>query len=387
MNHQFRIQIISFAFIRTVFNTTFRMIYPFLPIFSRGLGVDISALSLALTSRQAIGIFAPFLSIIFESKGRKLGMLIGLSLFTVGTTLVVIWPIYSVFFLSLLLTTLGKYMFDPVMQGYIGEEVPYQKRGLAIAVTELGWSMAFIIGIPLMGFLISRRGWISPFGILTILGFLSIFLIAKIIQPTARSNIDWKKIFENCRQVLSFPPALAALSIGIAISTANEVINLVFGLWLEDNFGLQIMALSGAAAAIGLAELGGESLMGGFSDRLGKGRSIGLGIVLNAIAAAILPILGRSPMGAVTALFLFYITFEFTLVAVIPMMTEIMPSARVTLMAFNVAGLSIGRGVGALVAPSIYLLGISFSAAAAIILDIFAFLALQKLNHIYTHVM
>jgi len=236
-----------------------------------------------------------------------------------------------------------------------------------------------------MGFLISRRGWMSPFCLLTILGFLSIILIGKIIHPTPRYGIGWSQIIENCRRVLSFPPALAALSIGTTITIANELINLVFGLWLEDTFGLQIMALGGAAAAIGLAELGGESLTGGFVDRLGKARSVGLGIAANVVASAILPILGRSPSGAVIALFLFYLTFEFTLVAVIPMMTEIMPSARVTLLAFNVACLSIGRGVGALIAPPIYLLGIGFSAAAAILLDLLAFLALRKLNQMDTH--
>jgi len=378
--NQFRYQVALFAFIRTVFNTAFRMIYPFLPIFSRALGVDIATLSLAVTSRQAIGIFGPFLSIIFESRGRKLGILISLSLFTVGVILVVIWPIFPVFFLALILTTLGKYMFDPIMQGYIGEEVPYPKRGLAIAVTELGWSIAFIVGIPLMGFLISRYGFISPFALLAILALLSIFIVGKILQPTTKTDNEWSKIIENFRRVLRYTPALTALLIGISISVANEIINLVFGLWLEDSFGLQIMALGGAAAAIGLAELGGESLMGLFTDRLGKSRSIGLGIIANAITAGILPILGRSPSGAVIALFLFYITFEFTLVALIPLMTEIMPSARVTFMAFNVAGLSIGRGLGALIASPIYLYGIGFSAAAAIVVNALAFIALLRLN-------
>lgn len=383
---QFRIQVAVFAFIRTIFNTTFRMIYPFLPIFSRGLGVDISTLSLALTSRQAIGVFGPFLSILFESRGRKLGILISLSLFTTGVILVVFWPIYPVFFLALVLTTLGKYMFDPVMQGYIGEQVPYPKRGLAIAITELGWSVAFIAGIPLMGFLISRKGWMSPFLLLTILGFLSLLIIGIILQPSTKSNIEFSKIISNCTRVISYPPAITALLIGITISVANEVINLVFGLWLEDSFGLKIMALGGAAAAIGIAELGGESLMGVFTDRLGKARSIGVGIIANAFSSAILPILGRSPTGAVIGLFLFYITFEFTLVAVIPMMTEIMPSARVTLMAFNVVGISIGRGFGAFIAPPIYLLGIVFSASAVVLFDILAFIALLKLNQMDTHV-
>jgi predicted MFS family arabinose efflux permease len=374
-----RFQIIVFAFIRMVFNTMFRMVYPFLPVFSRGLGVDISALSLAFTGRQAVGTFGPFLAILLESRGRKVGMLTGLALITGGILLVVFWPIFPVFFIALILTTLGKYIFDPHMQGYLGDHIPYNRRGLALAITELGWSSSFIVGIPLMGFLISRGGWMSPFGLLSILGLVSIFLIWKIIPPNEDDRVNWVKIWDNCTQIFRYQPAIAALSIGIAVSAANEVINLVFGVWLEDTFGLQIMALGGAAAVIGFAELSGESLMGAITDRLGKERSVGLGLVTNCLAAAIFPILGQTLSGAIAALFLFYITFEFTLVSVIPLMTEIMPSARVTLMAFNVAGLSLGRGIGALTASSLYSYGIGSSAAAAIGFNLVAILGLRQL--------
>jgi len=380
MNRSLRIQTSAFAFIRTVINTMHRMVYPFLPIFSRGLGVDLPALSLALTGRQVAGIFGPFAAILIESRGRKTGLLTGLGLFTCGVFLVVIWPSYPVFIISLALTTLGKYMFDPNMQGYLSDRVPYNRRGLTLAITELGWSLSFIIGVPCMGFLIARGGWMSPFGLLSLLGVVSILIIGKIIPPTKDDRINRRQIWDNCRLVLKYPPAITALSIGMAISAANEVINLVFGVWLEDNFGLQILALGGAAAAIGLAEFGGETLMGVITDRFGKTRSISWGLGANCVAAAIFPVLGRSLSGSVVALFLFYLTFEFTLVASIPLMTEIMPAARVTLMAFNVASLSLGRAIGALVASPLYDFGIGGSALAAIGFNLFALLCLHRLR-------
>lgn len=380
MDRGLRFQIAAFALIRTVINTMHRMVYPFLPVFSRGLGVDLTALSLALTGRQAVGIFGPFLAILTEKRGRKAGLLTGLGLFSAGVALVVFWPTYPAFILSLVLTTLGKYMFDPHMQGYLGDRVPYQRRGLVLAVTELGWSLAFIAGVPLMGFLIARGGWMSPFGLLSVLGLAAMLLVARMIPASRDDRVDWHQMWANCLRVLRYPPALTALSIGFGISAANEVINLVFGVWLEDHFGLQIMALGGAAAAIGLAELGGESLMGGLTDRLGKTRSIAWGLVANCLAAAVFPLLGRTLSGAVVALFLFYITFEFTLVASIPLMTEMMPAARVTLMAFNVAGLSLGRAVGALVASPLYRFGIGGSAVMAIGFNLLALYSLHRLR-------
>jgi len=379
MNRSLRFQIVAFAAIRISVNTMHRMVYPFLAVFSRGLGVDLSVLSLALTGRQIAGIFGPFISISLDHRGRKTGLLIGLGLFTIGVSLIVFWPSFPAFIVTLILTTLGKYMFDPFMQGYLGDRVPYERRGLAFAVTELGWSLSFILGIPLVGFLISRSGWMSPFGVLTVLGLASFILIFRMIPSEPRDVHEKPRILEKTREVLSYSPALLGLGVGVAISAANEVINLVFGVWLEDSFGLQILALSGAAAAIGFAELGGESLMGGLTDRLGKERSVGIGLVGNCLAAVAFPFFSRSLTGAVIGLFFFYLTFEFTLVSIIPMMTEVMPSERVTLMSFNIAGLSLGRAIGALAAAPLYNWGIGGSAVAALLFNILGLLALRKL--------
>jgi hypothetical protein len=67
------------------------------------------------------------------------------------------------------------------------------------------------------------------------------------------------------------------------------------------------------------------------------------------LAALALYFLGRTEAGALVGLFFFYITFEFTLVSIIPLMTELLPAARATLMAFNVAALSFGRALGDLI--------------------------------------
>jgi predicted MFS family arabinose efflux permease len=62
------------------------------------------------------------------------------------------------------------------------------------------------------------------------------------------------------------------------------------------------------------------------------------------------------------------------------MMTEIMPAARVTLMAFNVAALSLGRAIGAFAAAPLYRWGIGASAIAALLFNILALFALRKLT-------
>ncbi len=380
MKLRLRYQLILFTIIRAVFNTMHRMVYPFLGVFSRGLGVDITSLSLALTARSVIGMFGPFVATVADRRGRKFGMMLGLGVFICGVAVVVFLPTLIGLTIALIMSTMGKYIFDPGMQAYIGDRVPYERRGLAIAITEFGWSLAFIVGVPLMGFIISRNGWMAPFPLLALLGVLVFALLYLILPKDENQPNPDATVFSNMRLVVATVPAMAGISIGLWASAGNEVVNLIFGVWLEDAFALQIAALAGASAVIGLSELTGEGLVAVFVDRLGKHRAIAMGLIANSGAALLLPILGRTSTGALVGLFLFYITFEFTLVSIIPMMTEVLPEARATVMAFNVAALSLGRAIGAPLAPFLYQYGFPIVAAGAVVFNIFALLALRRMG-------
>lgn len=375
-----RFQTLLFAAIRITINTMHRMVYPFLPTFSRSLGVDIAALSQALANRSLAGGLGPIFATVADRHGRKIGMLLGMALFIGGVAVVIAWPSYPGFVILLILAALSKSCFDPSMQAYLGDRIPYQRRGRALAVTELGWSLSFIIGIPLMSVLISRWGWQSPFLALGVLGIISMVALIWAVPGDFDPAAEKTKVWHNFRRVFSYPPALAGLGVGLLATVANETVNLVFGVWLESAFGLKILALGGTAAVIGVAELGGETLVGTLVDRLGKVRAVSIGLIANCVVSAFFPLVGDSLVAAVVVLFLFYITFEFTLVSSIPMMTEILPSARATMMAFNVTVLSLGRAVGALIAPTLFAWGIGASARATILFNLLAVLMLRAVR-------
>jgi predicted MFS family arabinose efflux permease len=376
-----RFQLLIFMVLRTILNTLHRMVYPFLAVFARGLGVEYTTLSYVITLRSAIGMFAPVLGTIADQRGRRIGMLLGIVLFVLGMSLVVIAPSLWTFGAALLLGNLSKYLFDPSMQAYLGDRVPYERRGTALAITEGAWSLAFVAGVPLIGWLIARFGWNAPFPLLAGLGLLMFVVVWRTVprrdehaQPTATSS-------KNVRAVLTSIPALAGISIALWATAANEIVNLIFGVWLEDSFGLRIAALAGASAVIGMSELTGEGLVALTTDRLGKPRALTLGLIGNVLASILLPIVGRSEIGALVGLFLFYITFEYVLVSHIPLMTEVMPQARATLLSFNVMGHSFGRVIGALLATFIYeRLGFLPVTFVAILFNLFALLALAELT-------
>ena len=99
------------------------------------------------------------------------------------------------------------------------------------------------------------------------------------------------------------------------------------------------------------------------------------------MASIALPFLGRSEVGALVGLFFFYITFEFVMVSHVPMMTEVLPGARATAMSFNLAGHSIGRGIGALLATFVYQsFGFTVVALVAMVFYGFGLLALREMK-------
>jgi predicted MFS family arabinose efflux permease len=376
-----RTQLAAFTAIRTVFNTAHRMAYPFLGVFARGLGVDITTISLVVSSRSFIGMFVPFVSSVSDQRGRKFGMLAGTFIFSVAVGLVAFYPSLVTLSIALLLGLIGKYLFDPAMQAYLGDRVPYQQRGLALSVTEMGWSFAFIGGVPLMGLLIARFGWSAPFPLLLLLGLCMTALLWRMLPDEDPHHVASAGVWTNFRSVLGNSTALAAISIALWASAANEMVNLIFGVWLEDAFALKIAALGAASAVIGISELSGESLVALFTDRLGKPRALGLGLAASAASSLALPFLARSQTGALVGLFFFYITFEFVMVSHVPMMTEVLPGARATVMSFNLTGHSIGRGIGALLAVFVYQsFGFPVVAALAMIFNLFGLLALRKLR-------
>jgi len=374
-----RFQLLIVMVLRTIFNTMHRMVYPFLGTFARGLGVDITALSIALTGRSLVGAFVPFIASVADQRGRRFGMLAGIALFTIGVSIVAAWPSLLTLTVALILALLGKYMFDPAMQAYFGDRIPYQRRGLALAVTELGWSMSFIIGVPAMGYLIAHYGWSAPFPVLALLG-VGMFAVIWWMAPRRDSNhIPARNPWANFGVVLRNSPALMGISIALWASAANELVNVIFGVWLEDSFGLQIAALSGASAVIGLSELSGEGLVALLTDRIGKARALAFGLSANAGAAILLPFIGRTETGALIGLFLFYITFEYVMVSHIPMMTEMLPGARATVMSFNLTGHSLGRALGAFLAPILYGFGFQFVTIGVIIFNMVGLLALSRI--------
>jgi predicted MFS family arabinose efflux permease len=206
----------------------------------------------------------------------------------------------------------------------------------------------------LVGWIIARAGWIAPFPLLAILAVVFIIILWRMLPNDQIAPPDKPTLGEALHRIASHPTAVASLITGMLITTSNEILNIVYGIWLEEAFALQVAALGLATAVIGFAEFGGEGIVAILTDRLGKNRSIRIGILLSGITCLTLPLLGTSLVGALLGLFLLYICFEFTFVSMISMMSEVLPNTRGTFLAANLAASAGGRAIGAIVGPLLF---------------------------------
>jgi predicted MFS family arabinose efflux permease len=345
---------------RLMLNTARRFVYPFAPALSRGLGVPLTAITSLIAVNQATAVLGLFFGPIADRLGYRLMMLTGMTLLVAGMFAGGLFPFYGVILIALFLAGLGKSMFDPALQAYVSERVPFHRRGLVIGFLEFSWAGSTLLGIPLIAILIDRLGWRAPFFVMGGLGVLGILALSILIEKTARKKATGRSlpVFRGAwRQLLRERAALGALSYSFWISVANDNLFVVYGAWLEKQFGLSIVALGLGTAVIGIAELAGESFTAALADRLGLKRALIGGLAVCLICYGILPLLGQTLGRALTGLFFLFLTFEFTIVTGLSLFTELVPASRATMMASYLAAGGVGRVVGALIGGPIWLAG------------------------------
>jgi predicted MFS family arabinose efflux permease len=269
-------------------------------------------------------------------------------------------PYYSVVMVCLFLAGLGKNIFDPAIQAYAGENIAFERRGLVIGVLEFSWAGSTLIGVPLIGLLIDRYGWRSPFFALAaagLLGLLALMLTVSREAGVRRLHSPGASMWQAWRRIARHREAQGALGFVFFVSVANDNLFVVYGAWLEQSFRLSVVGLGLGTGLIGLAELLGEFMTAILADRIGLKAAVAGGLFISMLTYLILPLAGRHFSLALAGLFVVFLVFEFTIVCFLSLATELMPSQRATMMSTVLAAGGLGRVLGALIGGPVWMAG------------------------------
>lgn len=355
------------------------MAYPFLPAIARGLGVPLTSVAQLVALRSFAGFLSPLFSPLSERFGRRLLLALSMVGFGLGCLIVFLWPSYWFLGVTLVLTGLAKVVYDPTMQSYLGDVVPYEKRGMAIAVTEFSWAGALLVGAPLVGLAIERQGWHAPFFWLAVFGFGAALVLWRLL-PAAHVHATRAANLRSVLRVMRSHPVIWAVALYVLLAMiAQELLLIVYGDWMEQSYGLALTNLGLASAVIGGSEVLGELTAGWSVDRFGKRRVvITLGLALSLVYF-LLPYASVSLALALLMLFLFFYLFEASFVGSMPLLTEVVPTARSVALSVAVAAAGLGRMIGALLGPEVWQrFGLSGNTTVGAILTLLAILVLAR---------
>ena len=348
------VQLIALAAARLVLNTGLRFVYPYAPALARGLSVRREDIYYLITLRNLTGFLSPVFGPLSERYGRRAVLMLGMVIFAAGALLVVIWPTYWILGVCLCATGIAKILYDPAMQAYVGDEVPYERRGQAIAITEYSWSLSLLVGVPLVGIVIQRQGWQAPFLWFAVGGIVAAIILWRTISTSEKRSTATTTLAQVVRLLREHHVVLYAVLYITLFVTANEMLFIVFGGWMEDSFNLSLATLGIAAGVIGGAELLGESFAGWSVDRYGKRPVIIFTGFLTALCYLLLPFTSATLAGALITLFALFMAFEITIVGGIPLMTELVPGSRAVVMSIILAAMFAGRTLGSLLGPPVW---------------------------------
>ncbi len=359
-----RVQLALIFAARTTVNTAHRIVYPFLPALARGLGISLAAASSLVTVRFLAGLAAPLLGPWIDRRPRRQTMELALSLFVLAGILVVAGGglvatalgavSYVIVAGAFALFGLSKVLYDPAVHAYVGDTVPYRQRARVIGVVEFSWSSAWLLGVPAAGSSIDRHGWRAPWFLLVVLGLLSLGLTRAglpLVQPGRTAGGGQQRartLLRRWHGLLRQRQVRALLTTSLLLTMAMELPFIVYGAWLERAFGLGLSTLGLASVVVGLAEATAELGTTVLTDRVGKRRSVLAGLVGLAGSLLVLPLLaGQGLTGALSGVVLVVLSFEFAIVSLLPLATELAPEARGSLLSLNITTFSLGRIVGA----------------------------------------
>lgn len=362
---------------RLVVNSAHRLIYPFLPVIARGLGVSLDQAGLMVSARWAVGLGTPAI-VTFAGRGERRRRLIGLGLvlFALGAAVTAATNVYLGALVGFALMGIAKPLFDVAAQAYLADRVPYASRARYLGTFELTWAGGLLIGAPLAGWMISAAGWRAPFWAIAVLSLAGFFLAGRVLAPDvpeptgSRARLRWDA------------PAVAFMGVVALFSAAAELVFVVLGAWLEGSFGLSVITLGGTATLIALAELGGEGGVAGFADRIGKRATVAIGMTVAALGFVGIAMFASSLALGLAATMVAYLGFEVSIVGSIPLASELRPRARSRFLAWMVVAMALGRTIGAAAGTRVFAAhgvgGAALAAAVANVLALVVFLAVAR---------
>ena len=353
---------------RIAANTCYRFSPPFIAIIAgeaQGFDVSITRVGLVISISELAGFLAPFLGTFVDRMSRRISISVGLFGSFVGIMLMAAAPNLIVLCFGLTLLNLLKSCFDLGMAAWLSDRVPYARRGRVVGITETSWALSLLLGVSALGLITAATSW----RVASMVGGLAIAVCAIWLDIRMRAcgpviftaTPDASAVGRAAKRAWLVPLSMFGLMGG------SQCLFVTFGAWLADDYNFGATGIAAAGFALGAGELLSSIGSAKLTDRIGKERSVALGAGLMIPSAATLAGFDSTLSIGLIALAIFIIGFEYSVVSMLPIATNLFESAPGKGFGLVIGAGTFGRGVLTFVATLLYeQFGISGAALAGI---------------------
>jgi len=336
---------------RLTSNACFRYAPPFLASISDDFQISLSRLGLALMITEIVMGISPILGRVVDRLHRRTAMAGGLLAISGAATIAAASPSVWIFVLGMLLIAVAKFIFDIGLASWVNDHVEYEKRGRVIGLTETSWALGLLIGVTAMGLVASATSWRWGYAV----GAISVAVMAIVVM----TRLDGHDVAgsQRSRDTTKYPmPRNGYWIFGAMffLMAASQSLFVTFGSWLEDQFGFSEAGISAVVFGLGAFELLASVTSARRTDTWGKERSTIFGALLILPAGLLLTIGHNNQVIGLILLGIYLLGFEFSIVSMLPLSANLIPSSPGRGLGIVLAGGTLGRASMSLIGTAAY---------------------------------
>ncbi|MBK8431165.1 MAG: MFS transporter [Chloroflexi bacterium] len=344
---------------RLVLDTGVQIFFPYISLIAQGLNTTEAAVGRLVSLRSIMGLTSPLFGAFADRQGYRWTMRVGLVFAAVGFLLIGLSQTIWVAMLGMVLNGVGIFAFGPSLQAYLSNLLPYSKRARGLGILEYAWALAGIVGLFVVGYLISATSWRVPFYLFAgLLGIAAVWYgrlpAAKRPQVHEPWRFSWRQIPRFFALGGNQRSTYAVIVCGTMLMFAAVNLFITYGTWLGREYGLEAVALGTVALVMGVSDLVGSVSVSVIGDWLGKKRSVWLGAGASAVFFALLPLFNQGVVAAVAGMVLARGAFEFAVVSNMTLLSEQAPTQRAKTLTLGAAGGLIGGTAAGFTGPVAY---------------------------------
>ncbi|MGV0812100.1 MFS transporter [Mycolicibacterium boenickei] len=334
-----------------------------LPDIATGFGITEPAAGHVI-SAYALGVVigAPVIAALTARWPRKALLLTLMAVFTLGNVASMLAPTYMTLVLARFVTGLPHGAFFGIAALAAAHLMGPQNRAKAVAYVLCGLTVATVLGVPLASWLGQALGWRSAFGLVVVVGLITLTALWRWLPDHLRSMHVTSPLTEL--GALRRPQVWLAVLVGMIGFGGMFAVYTYISTTMTDVTGLPRALVPLALMVFGLGMVAGNLIGGRLAD-ISVVRALYLSLGSLAVLLAAFSVGSHSPWTALPLLFGVGLAGSAVGPALQTRLMDVAHDAQTLAAALNHSALNIGNATGAWVGGLVIAAGLGYTAPAA----------------------